>query len=207
MGRRLRRARSDTETTLEGFDFSTNTKLPAAQIRDLAALRWLQAGKSIILYGAVGVGKTHVAQAMGHLAIRVGAERPRHDQPGRSPRHPRPSRNATHSTPHCSPPAPKPASGTTTAGPRHGPTTSTAGNPKPASPPPRSLANSPSRPLSIRSTSHGLMLADGGEASHPVGVVEEEEPLQHGPRRRRRETPVRRSLLIAEELHRHEAST
>ena len=28
----------------------------------------------MILYGAVGVGKTHVAQAMGHLAIRAGAE-------------------------------------------------------------------------------------------------------------------------------------
>jgi DNA replication protein DnaC len=74
MGRRLRRARFDTEATLEGFDFSANPKLPAAQIRDLAALRWLQAGESIILYGAVGVGKTHVAQAMGHLAIRAGAE-------------------------------------------------------------------------------------------------------------------------------------
>jgi hypothetical protein len=58
MGRRLRRARFDTETTLEGFDFTTNPKLPAAQIRDLAALRWLQAGESIILYGAVGVGET-----------------------------------------------------------------------------------------------------------------------------------------------------
>lgn len=31
MGRRLRRARFDTETTLEGFDFSTNPKMPAAQ--------------------------------------------------------------------------------------------------------------------------------------------------------------------------------
>src|SRR5438094_936215 len=74
MGRRLRRARFDAETTLEGFDFSANPKLPAAQIRDLAALRWLHAGESIILYGAVGVGKTHVAQALGHLAVRHGAE-------------------------------------------------------------------------------------------------------------------------------------
>ena len=48
-------------------------KLPAAQIRDLAALRWLQAGESAILYGPVGVGKSHVAQALGHLAIRHGA--------------------------------------------------------------------------------------------------------------------------------------
>ena len=28
----------------------------------------------MILYGPVGVGKTHVAQALGHLAIRSGAE-------------------------------------------------------------------------------------------------------------------------------------
>ncbi|MGW3606341.1 ATP-binding protein [Micromonospora sp. NPDC005161] len=49
-------------------------KLPAAQIRDLAVLRWLHSGESIVLHGPVGVGKTHVAQALGHLAIRQGAE-------------------------------------------------------------------------------------------------------------------------------------
>jgi DNA replication protein DnaC len=49
-------------------------KLPAAQIRDLAALRWLQSGESVILYGPVGVGKSHVAQALAHLAIRSGAD-------------------------------------------------------------------------------------------------------------------------------------
>ena len=31
-------------------------------------------GESILLHGPVGVGKTHVAQALGHLAIRQGAE-------------------------------------------------------------------------------------------------------------------------------------
>ncbi|MGH3907349.1 MAG: IS21-like element helper ATPase IstB [Pseudonocardiaceae bacterium] len=74
MGRRLRRARFDTPTTLEEFDFHASPKLPTAQIRDLAALRWLHAGESVILYGPVGVGKTHIAQALGHLAIRHGAE-------------------------------------------------------------------------------------------------------------------------------------
>jgi len=49
-------------------------KLPAAQIRDLAALRWLQAGESVILHGPVGVGKTHIAQALAHQAIRAGVE-------------------------------------------------------------------------------------------------------------------------------------
>jgi DNA replication protein DnaC len=74
MSRRLRRAHFEQQLTLEGFDFAASPKLPAAQIRDLAALRWLAAGESVILYGPVRVGKSHVAQALGHLAIRQGAE-------------------------------------------------------------------------------------------------------------------------------------
>ena len=72
--RRIRRARFEEQVTLEGFDFTANPKVPAAQIRDLAALRWLAAGESVILYGPVGVGKTHVAQALGHLVARRGGE-------------------------------------------------------------------------------------------------------------------------------------
>jgi DNA replication protein DnaC len=72
--RRLQRAKFEQQVTLEEFDFTASSKLPAAQIRDLGALRWLHAGESVILYGPVGVGKTHVAQALAHLAIRAGAE-------------------------------------------------------------------------------------------------------------------------------------
>ncbi|WP_274919492.1 IS21-like element helper ATPase IstB [Streptomyces sp. WZ-12] len=71
--RRLHRAKFEQAVTLEEFDFAASSKLPAAQIRDLAALRWLHTGESVILFGPVGVGKTHVAQALGHLAIRQGA--------------------------------------------------------------------------------------------------------------------------------------
>jgi DNA replication protein DnaC len=74
LARRIRRARFETPATLEGFDFAAAPKLPAAQIRDLAALRWLAGGESVILYGPVGVGKSHVAQALAHLAVRAGAE-------------------------------------------------------------------------------------------------------------------------------------
>ncbi|MCC5582151.1 ATP-binding protein [Microtetraspora sp. AC03309] len=74
MQRRLRKARFEQQATLEGFDFAASPKLPSAQIRDLAALRWLHAGESVILYGPVGVGKSHIAQALGHLAIRHGAD-------------------------------------------------------------------------------------------------------------------------------------
>ena len=72
--RRVRAARFETPATMEGFDFGASPKLPAAQIRDLAALRWLQSGESVILYGPVGVGKSHIAQALAHLAIRSGAD-------------------------------------------------------------------------------------------------------------------------------------
>ncbi|MFJ9153494.1 IS21-like element helper ATPase IstB [Streptomyces sp. NPDC102270] len=71
--RRLRKAKFEQQATLEGFDFNASPKLPAAQIRELAALRWLHFGESVILFGPVGVGKTHVAQALGHQAVRQGA--------------------------------------------------------------------------------------------------------------------------------------
>lgn len=74
IARRTRRAHFEETTTLEGFEFTAAPKLPAAAIRDLAALRWLQAGESVILYGPAGVGKTHIAQALAHLAIRAGAD-------------------------------------------------------------------------------------------------------------------------------------
>jgi DNA replication protein DnaC len=74
MTRRLRKARFEEQATLEGSDFTASPKLPAAQIRDLAALRWLQSGESVILYGPVGIGKSHIAQALAHLAIRSGAD-------------------------------------------------------------------------------------------------------------------------------------
>jgi DNA replication protein DnaC len=59
---------------MESFDFTANPKVPAAALHDLAALRWLDAGESIILYGPTGVGKTHVAQGLGHNVIRRGGQ-------------------------------------------------------------------------------------------------------------------------------------
>ncbi|MGV0656808.1 ATP-binding protein, partial [Mycolicibacterium thermoresistibile] len=37
---------------------------------DLTSLRFLDAGQSAIVLGPVGVGKTHLATALGHMAIR-----------------------------------------------------------------------------------------------------------------------------------------
>src|SRR5674476_837617 len=74
LARRLRLARFEEQATIESFDFTANPKVPAAALRDLAALRWLDAGESVILYGPTGVGKTHVAQGLGHNVIRRGGQ-------------------------------------------------------------------------------------------------------------------------------------
>jgi DNA replication protein DnaC len=70
--RRLRAAGFPTEATLESFDFSYNKSLPAATIRDLARLEFVQAGEGLLLYGPVGVGKSHIACGLGHAACRRG---------------------------------------------------------------------------------------------------------------------------------------
>ena len=57
---------------MEDFDFGYNPKLPAAQIRDLARLEFIAAGEGILAYGPVGVGKSHLAAALGHQACRRG---------------------------------------------------------------------------------------------------------------------------------------
>ena len=70
--RRVKAARFEQLTTIEEFDFSFNPKIPAPQIRDLATLRFVEAGESVILHGPVGVGKSMIAQALGHQACRRG---------------------------------------------------------------------------------------------------------------------------------------
>jgi DNA replication protein DnaC len=70
--RRIKAARFPAQATLEGFDFAYNKTVPAATIRDLARLEFIEAGDGILLYGPVGVGKSHIAIALGHLAARRG---------------------------------------------------------------------------------------------------------------------------------------
>lgn len=69
---RIAKAHFEEQKTLEDFDWSFNPKLPAAHIRDLAVGQFIARRESILLCGPVGVGKTFIAQALGHQACRLG---------------------------------------------------------------------------------------------------------------------------------------
>ena len=71
---RLSRASFEEEKTLEGFDFSFNPKLNAKLVRDLGNCSFIENKEHVLLYGSAGVGKSHIAQALGHQACRLGYE-------------------------------------------------------------------------------------------------------------------------------------
>lgn len=69
---RQRRAHFDEIKTLADFDFRYNPKIPAQTLHDLATCGFIERKESVILYGPVGVGKSHIAQALGHAACLRG---------------------------------------------------------------------------------------------------------------------------------------
>ena len=69
---RLRRANFDGRRSLEDFDFQFNPQVPKTRIIDLATTRFVDSHENVLLIGPAGVGKSHIAQALGERACKAG---------------------------------------------------------------------------------------------------------------------------------------
>jgi transposase len=58
--------------TLDGFDFGFATGVPRQQIHELAGLALVERAENVVFLGPSGVGKTHLAIALGYLATQNG---------------------------------------------------------------------------------------------------------------------------------------
>jgi DNA replication protein DnaC len=69
---RLRQARFPWIKTLEQFDFDFQPSLDRRQVRELAGMSFVERAHNVILLGPPGVGKTHLAIALGVKAVEAG---------------------------------------------------------------------------------------------------------------------------------------
>ncbi|MCB1175624.1 MAG: IS21-like element helper ATPase IstB, partial [Leptospiraceae bacterium] len=72
LGLRLTKSGLDPVKTLETFDFSFNARIHEPAIRQLATGDFLNRKDCVFLLGPSGVGKSHLAQGLGHSACRKG---------------------------------------------------------------------------------------------------------------------------------------
>ena len=72
LDQRVRRANFEHQKTLEDFDFLFNPQIPKAKVLDLATCAFVERKQNVLLLGQTGVGKSHIAQALGHRACRAG---------------------------------------------------------------------------------------------------------------------------------------
>ena len=70
--RKMRQARFPFQKSLDEFDFAFQPSINERQIRDLATLRFAQHVENVLFLGPPGVGKTHLAVALGICAILQG---------------------------------------------------------------------------------------------------------------------------------------
>ena len=71
---RVRRASFRATKTLEGFDYDRLPGLNRSQVADLATGRYLDEKAPVLIVGPCGTGKSHLAQALGHCAVRQGRD-------------------------------------------------------------------------------------------------------------------------------------
>jgi len=70
--RRARAAHLDPEMQLQAWDDSTGVSYDRQLWAELTSLRFLADAHNVLIMGPVGVGKTFLANALGHIAVRRG---------------------------------------------------------------------------------------------------------------------------------------
>ena len=68
----MRFSKLPAHKTLEQFDFTAQPTLDRRLVEDLATLRFVEEKSNCLLIGPPGVGKTHLAIALGHRAVHAG---------------------------------------------------------------------------------------------------------------------------------------
>lgn len=69
---RLKQSRISWIKTVEGFDFTSISKLPETKIISLAECKFIRSRENLICVGQSGTGKTHIAIAISVTAIQQG---------------------------------------------------------------------------------------------------------------------------------------
>jgi len=67
---RMRKAAFRSNKTLDQFDFDFNPKINASVIHDLMTCRFINEKVAALIVGPCGTGKSHIAQAIGHIAVK-----------------------------------------------------------------------------------------------------------------------------------------
>ena len=70
--RRFLKSKLSEEKTIAGYDFAYQPELDKKLVLDLACCRFVREKKNIVFMGNPGVGKTHLANALGLEALRQG---------------------------------------------------------------------------------------------------------------------------------------
>jgi len=68
----LKMSKFPFKRTLEGFDFVEQPSVCSKQLKELSVCRWIANGDDVLFLGPPGVGKTHLAVALGRSAIERG---------------------------------------------------------------------------------------------------------------------------------------
>lgn len=74
MHQRIRSSGFPYVKTLADFDWSFQPSVPRAKVEELATLRFMDGAENVLLVGSPGVGKTHLAVAIGIEAVKAGRE-------------------------------------------------------------------------------------------------------------------------------------